>query len=269
MNENLIHNRPSYYKEKIDDYKKFCERICLVKSNCNPKPPTEYPFLKWRMKKRVMEKERQENIEYNVQLLLKKYKSMYKNHNQYHPSNIKFQPHPSSLKFSTGRPQYYELVNNNVYLGNKIKQIQKSTGKYNCQKNLVSYKKMKKIGKKITENSLYSRQLLNLVSPFTYEKRLNKILGNNIKYSKKRGTSLKFPRPKTGMSLNNVNNNYFYGYGYNGYNNIFNTDNENYDNYENYYSSGSKTKSNFDNDNFTPKPKRITVERENEIKTDY
>ena len=258
MNENLINNRPVYYKEKIDDYKKFCERICLVKSNCNPKPPQDYPFLRYRLKKKVMEKERQENIDYNIQLLLKKYKSMYKNHNKYHPSNIKFQPHPSSLKFSTGRPQYYELVNNNIYLGNKIKQIQKSNGLYNSQKSIDHYKKMKKIGEKFTENSLYGKQLLNLVTPLTYEKRLNRVLGDYKNKSNQRGKSQNCPRPKTGINLNNMRNNYFYGYGYNTNNNFYRYDNENY------YSNFPKSESNFGNYSNNYKRKRILIEREDE-----
>ena len=258
MNENLIHNRPIYYQEKIDDYKKFCERICLVKSNCNPKPPKDYPFLKYRLKKKVMEKEKQDDIDYNVQLLLKKYKSMYKNHNKYHPSNIKFQPHPSSLKFSTGRPQYYELFHNNMYLGNKIKKIQKSIGSYNCKKSLDHYNKMKNIGKKLTENSLYTKQLLNLVSPFTYEKRLNKVLGEYNSSSKKRGLSQKCPRPKTGMCLNNVKNNYFYGYGYNTNNNFMRY------NSEDCYDNNPKSQIKLGSDIYNHHPSRITIERENE-----
>ena len=214
MNENLIYNRPMYYKEKIEDYKKFCERISLIKSISNPKPPQDYPFLRYRLKKRVMEKEKQENINYNIDLLLRKYKSMYKNHNIYHPSNIKFQPHPSSLKFSTGKQEYYELYNNNKYLGNKIKKIQNSIGSYNCQKSLDHYNHMKKIGNKIKENSIYSKQLLNLVSPFTYEKRLHRMMeeSNKNKINKRYFGNKTTRRPKTGVKFYNTNDKFYHDY---------------------------------------------------------
>ena len=45
---------------------------------------------------------------------------MYKNHNNYHPSNLHFLSLPPSLKFSLGTQQYYELVHQNNYLGNKF-----------------------------------------------------------------------------------------------------------------------------------------------------
>ena len=46
MFENIIYNRNLFYRDKLYDYKKFCERIALVKSNCKPKSPPEYLFLK-------------------------------------------------------------------------------------------------------------------------------------------------------------------------------------------------------------------------------
>ena len=164
-----------FYRDKLYEYKRFCERIATSKSKCHPPPPVEYPFLKHRMKKHQMEKERQEDIEYNKNLLIKKYKSMYKNHNKYHPSNLHFLSLPPSLKFSSGTQAYYELINQNMYLGNKIKKIQNGIGNYNSEKNIRDYKKSKELGDKIAERSKYKNMLLNLISPFTYEKRLNKL----------------------------------------------------------------------------------------------
>ena len=179
MFDDVIYNRHMFYRDKLYEYKRFCERIATSKSRCHPPPPIEYPFLKHRMKKHQMEKEKQEDIEYNKNLLIKKYKSMYKNHNNYHPSNLHFLSLPPSLKFSLGTQQYYELVHQNHYLGNKIKQIQNSIGNYNSQRNVKEYKKAKELGDKIAERSKYKNMLLNLISPFTYEKRLNKLIESN------------------------------------------------------------------------------------------
>jgi hypothetical protein len=126
-----------------------------------------------------MEKEKQEDIDYNKILLIKKYKSMYKKHNKYHPSNLHFLSLPPSLKFSSFTQKYYEFVKQNTYLGNKIKEIQKSPGNYNKEKNLKEYKRSKTIGDKLVESSKYKNLLLNLISPFTYEKRLNKLIENS------------------------------------------------------------------------------------------
>ena len=168
-----------FYRDKFYDYKKLCERISLVKSKCNPPPPPDYPFLRTRPKKQEMERERQKDIEYNKDLLLKKYKYMYKNNNQYHPSNLKYQPHPPSLKLSQGTQQYYELCNNNRFLGNKIKEVQRNKGNYNCGQSLKHYKKLKYLGDEMVKSSKYNNNiLLNLVTPHTYEKRLNKLLQN-------------------------------------------------------------------------------------------
>ncbi len=120
MFDDVIYNRHMFYRDKLYEYKRFCERIATSKSKCHPPPPIEYPFLKHRMKKHQMEKERQEDIEYNKNLLIKKYKSMYKNHNKYHPSNLHFLSLPPSLKFSSGTQAYYELINQNIYLGNNM-----------------------------------------------------------------------------------------------------------------------------------------------------
>jgi len=62
MYENVIYNRHMFYRDKFYDYKKFCERISLAKSNCHPPPPPEYPFLRDRQKKHEMENERMLNI---------------------------------------------------------------------------------------------------------------------------------------------------------------------------------------------------------------
>ena len=175
MIDDLIYNRHMFYRDKFYEYKRFCERIATSKSKCHPPPPKIYPFLTLRMKKHQMEKEKQEDIEYNKNLLIKKYKSMYKNHNKYHPSNMHFLTLPPSLKFSPGTQYHYELVNQNIYLGNKIKKIQNGIGKYNCNKTLEEYKKSKELSNKIAERSKYKNLLLNVISPFTYEKRLNKL----------------------------------------------------------------------------------------------
>ena len=176
MYDDVIYNRHMFYRDKFYEYKRFCERIATSKSKYHTSPPKEYPFLKHRMKKHVMEKEKQEEIEYTKNLLINKYKTMYKNHNKYHPSNMHFLSLPPSLKFSSGTQYYYELVHQNNYLGNKIKQIQNGTGNYNSNKNISDYKKSKRIGDKIVESSKYKNLLLNVISPFTYEKRLNKLL---------------------------------------------------------------------------------------------
>ena len=179
MYHDLIYNRHMFYRDKKYDYQRFCERIATSKSRCNPPPPIEYHFLRSRQKKHQMEKEKQEDIDYNKILLIKKYKSMYKKHNKYHPSNLHFLSLPPSLKFSSFTQKYYEFVKQNTYLGNKIKEIQKSPGNYNKEKNLKEYKRSKTIGDKLVESSKYKNLLLNLISPFTYEKRLNKLIENS------------------------------------------------------------------------------------------
>ena len=191
MYHDLIYNRHMFYRDKKYDYQKFCERIVTSRSRYAPPPPLEFPFLKTRLKKHQMEKEKQEDIEYNKALLLKKYKSMYKKHNKYHPSNLHFLSLPPSLKFSSFTQKYYEFIKQNNYLGNKIKQIQKSPGTYNKTKNLEEYKKAKIIGDKLVESSKYKNLLLNLISPFTYEKRLNKLIESNKNKKMK-----KFDKPK-------------------------------------------------------------------------
>ena len=62
MYENVIYNRNMFYRDKLYDYKKFCERIALVKPNCNPKSPPEYPFLRTRLKKKEMENEKKKKL---------------------------------------------------------------------------------------------------------------------------------------------------------------------------------------------------------------
>lgn len=197
MYNDVIYNRHMFFRDRFYEYKRFCERIASSKSNCHPPPPTEYPFLKLRNKKHQMEKEKKEDIEYNRLLLIKKYKSMYKNHNKYHPSNLRFQPHPPSLKFSTGTQQYYEIFHNNLYLGNKIKQIQNGTGNYNSKKCLSHYKKMREIGDKIAERSKYKNLFLDIISPYAYEKRLNKMLEEKEREKKRlRQLSTEKDRPR-------------------------------------------------------------------------
>ena len=213
MFDDVIYNRHMFYRDKLYEYKRYCERIATYKSRCHHTQQIEYPFLKHRMKKHQMEKEKQEDIEYNKNLLIKKYKSMYKNHNNYHPSNLHFLSLPPSLKFSLGTQQYYELVHQNNYLGNKIKQIQNGTGNYNSERNIKEYKKAKELGDKIAERSKYKNMLLNLISPFTYEKRLNKLLEKK-KNVKKRctitarpkfyNTARGFYRPKPKNILNDT-----------------------------------------------------------------
>ena len=204
MYDNVIYNRHMFYRDKFYDYKKLCERISLVKSKCNPPPPPDYPFLRTRPKKQEMERERQKDIEYNKDLLLKKYKYMYKNNNQYHPSNLKYQPHPPSLKLSQGTQQYYELCNNNRFLGNKIKEVQRNKGNYNCGQSLKHYKKLKYLGDEMVKSSKYNNNiLLNLVTPHTYEKRLNKLLQN--KSAKHRIKSCK-PYNRISSRFNTYNN---------------------------------------------------------------
>ena len=202
MYENVIYNRNMFYRDKLYDYKKFCERIALVKSNCNPKSPQEHPFLRTRLKKKEMENEKKKEIEYCKNLLEQKYKYMYKNNNNYHPSNLKFQPHPPSLKLSQCTPHYYEMFKDNRYLGEKIKEVQRGTGYNNCQKSLSEYKKLKYIRDQRIKSSKYNNNiLLNLVTPLTYEKRLLKVLGE-----KKNGKNIKNNgRPNKEIFLQNLN----------------------------------------------------------------
>ena len=186
MYENVIYNRNMFYRDKLYDYKKFCERIALVKSNCNPKSPPEFPFLKERPKKKEMENEKKKEIENCKDLLYQKYQYMYKNHNKYHPSNLKFQPHPPSQKLSQCTPEYYEMFKDNKYLGEKIKKVQSSHGYYNCEKNLSEYKKLKSIRDARLKSSKHNKNiLLNLVTPLTYEKRLKKVLDRKKRENQK------------------------------------------------------------------------------------
>ena len=212
MYENVIYNRNMFYRDKFYDYKKFCERIALVKSNCTPKSPPEYSFLKYRLKKKEMENEKKKKIEICKELLHQKYKYMYKNHNKYHPSKLRFQPHPPSLKLSQCTPKYYEINKDNKYLGKKIIEVQKSKGYYNCSKSLSEYKKLKYIRDERIKSSKYNKNiLLNLVTPFTYEKRLMSVLhgknkgnkGNkNIKNKKENSNDIFFRMNKTHTSNN-------------------------------------------------------------------
>ena len=214
MYQDVIYNRHMFYRDKKYDYQKFCERIVTSKSRCNPPPPIEYPFLRTRQKKHQMEKEKKEEIDYNKTLLIKKYKSMYKKHNKYHPSNLHFLSLPPSLKFSSFTQKYYEFVRQNTYLGNKIKEIQKSPGNYNKEKNLEEYKKAKIIGDKLVQSSKYKNMLLNLISPFTYEKRLNKLIANCKKRKLNKFWKPQFYNTETGFFNKKkhdiINNNNFY-----------------------------------------------------------
>ena len=203
MYHDLIYNRHMFYRDKRYDYQKFCERIATSKSRCHPPPPIEYPFLRSRPKKHQMEKEKQEDIDYNKILLIKKYKSMYKKHNKYHPSNMHFLSLPPSLKFSSFTLNYYEFVRQNNYLGNKIKEIQKSPGNYNKNKNLEEYKKAKIIGDKLVQSSKYKNLLLNLISPFTYEKRLNKLIESNKNKKMNRNQKPQFYKTERGFFQKN------------------------------------------------------------------
>ena len=196
-----------FYRDKLYDYKKFCERITLVKSKCNPPPPPEYQFLKDRRKKKEMEAEKKKDIEYTKNLLLNKYKFMYKNHNKYHPSNLKFQPRPSSLKLSQGRPQYYELCKNNKFMGNKIKEVQRSKGYYNCANSLRHYNKLKYIGDELAKSSKFNNNiLLRLVTPFTYEKRLHKLFENQQWNKQKGKDDFIFYKTAARFNTDNFNN---------------------------------------------------------------
>ena len=206
MYENIIYNRNMFYRDKLYDYKKFCERIALVKPNCNPKSPPEYPFLRTRLKKKEMENEKKKEIENCKDLLYQKYQYMYKNHNKYHPSNLKFQPHPPSLKLSQCTPEYYDMRKDNKYLGEKIKEVQSHHGYYNREKNLSEYKKLKYIRDARIKSSSYSKNaLLNLVTPLTYEKRLKKILDRK----KKRNQNDNSNRAKSKVFLSNRYNTHY------------------------------------------------------------
>ena len=131
---------------------------------------------------------------------------MYKNHNKYHPSNLKFQPHPPSLKLSQCTPEYYDMCKDNKYLGEKIKEVQSHHGYYNREKNLSEYKKLKYIRDARIKSSSYSKNaLLNLVTPLTYEKRLKKILDRK----KKRNQNDNSNRAKSKVFLSNRYNTHY------------------------------------------------------------
>lgn len=42
-------------KDQLYQYQHFCERLMLAKGSCLPKPPSEFKFLKTRMKKKMMQ----------------------------------------------------------------------------------------------------------------------------------------------------------------------------------------------------------------------
>lgn len=205
MFQDAIYNRHMFYKDKKYEYQRFCERIATSKSRYSPPPFIDYPFLRKRQKKHQMEKEKQEDIEYTKLLLLKKYKSMYKKHNQYHPSNLHFLSLPPSLKFSIHAQNTYELIKQNNYLGNKILKIQNTPGAYNSERTIQAYKKSKKIGDNIAENSKYKNMLLNLITPFTYEKRLNHLIEMNRKKKRIKLNIDKLNKTGKGFFINKMN----------------------------------------------------------------
>ena len=98
MFKNVVYNRHMFFRDKLYEYKQFCERIASSKSKYHSPPPKQFPFLKQREKKKQMEKERLDDIKYNQNLLITKLKTMYNKHNKYHPANMKFLSLPPSLK---------------------------------------------------------------------------------------------------------------------------------------------------------------------------
>ena len=52
-----------FYRDKKYDYFKLCERVATSKSRYSLSPPVDYPFLKTRLKKHQMEKEKQYQID--------------------------------------------------------------------------------------------------------------------------------------------------------------------------------------------------------------
>lgn len=171
-------NRITFTDNRFNEYKRFCERIATSKTSCHPTPPPVYPFLEKRLKKREMTKERQEDIQYNLRLLNDKYKEMYRKNNKYHPNNIKFFPHPKSLRFSEHRQEIYEKTHQNLYLGNKLRIIKSAKSQYNSKSSLENYKYLRYIEGNIKYNSKYKNFFLDLVTPYTYEKRLHSLIAS-------------------------------------------------------------------------------------------
>lgn len=181
MQKEAFLNRNTFFQNRFNEFKRMYERMALTKTECHPKPPQAFKFLEYRCKKKQMEKERQEDIKYNLRLLENKYREMYRKNNSYHPKSQKFFPHPSSLRFSNNTQSYYELEHQNLYLGKKLAMIRKKRSTYSAGPYLKNHQYLAYIGKNINQNSKYKNMFLDLVTPHTYEKRLYKLIDHKVK----------------------------------------------------------------------------------------
>jgi len=168
-------------KDRLYEYKNFCERIMLIKSSCRLPPPTQYPFLKHRMKKRQMEMDRQKEIKYGNDLIVKKLREMSNKPTKYNPLSMKFGKHPGSQRFSKTSNKQIEIDRSNQYLKEKIKKIKNGKGFYNTEDSLNRYIKLKKIEDNICSNSRFRNLFIDVITPHTYEKRVLKIFENDKK----------------------------------------------------------------------------------------
>lgn len=123
--------------------------------------------------------ERQNKINYEMELLLNKMREMNRKPQKYHPKSQKFFPHPSSLRFSSTSHKQYELDNANKYLKNRVKTAK---GSYGSRESLQNYQKIQYYESQILRNSRYYNPFLNYVTPHTFEKKLAKyMLSENAK----------------------------------------------------------------------------------------
>ena len=162
-------------KDRLYDYKNFCERIFLIKSSCKLPPPTQYPFLKYRMKKKQMEKDRQKEIQYGNDLIVKKLREMSNKPTKYNPLSMKFAKHPGSQRFSKTSNKQIEIDRSNQYLKDKIRKIKSGKGFYNTEDSMNRYIKLKKIENNICLNSRFRNFFIDVVTPHTYEKRIRNL----------------------------------------------------------------------------------------------
>lgn len=59
-------NRFCDHADRFKEYQLYCERMALSKTSCHPPPPKEYPFLKHRAKKKMMERGTSHLSIYNI-----------------------------------------------------------------------------------------------------------------------------------------------------------------------------------------------------------
>lgn len=165
----LYANRFLNEEDKLYDHKLFCERIALIKSHCNTSPPKEYRFLKVRAKKVMMERDKQMNIDYNNNLLMKKLIEMERRPQQYHPKTQKFYPHPTSFRFSKTSSKHHEYDNLNDYLK---KRIASAKTVYSRDKSLKNYERNVYVENLLLKNSKHYNPYMNFCTPDMFQRSL-------------------------------------------------------------------------------------------------